>query len=226
MTITGKYIGAGGLLAALITLPLGASAAVVPASISLSAPTGYATTSGTLATDNQVALIHFNLAAPGTSAVSFETFSYAGGTMRDGTKVARGGFDPVVSLFDNDGVMVKFNDDTPLGGRMDSITSRSSDSRLDITLKSGSYTVAVSQFSNFPDYLLTDNFHSDNPTFTSDFGCSNGRFCDGAGTNRTGDYALQVSVAPIPVPAALPLLLSGIAALGGLGLMRRRRDPA
>lgn len=215
-----RAVVAGAMLAAPV-LATAAGAASVPVSLTLSQVQPFAVASGTLTADDQVATIALDLDRPGTSRVSFETLSYAGGTLLSGAKVAGGGFDPIISVYDQNNVLIWFNDDNPLG-LADKVTGLKSDSRLDLTLKSGLYTIAVSQFDNFPDYLLDPSAPGKGPNFTAPLGCSNGIFCGTGGSNRTGSYTVQVSAAPIPLPAGLPLLATGLAALGGLGLARRR----
>lgn len=210
----------GAMFALLLATTAGAVS--VPA-ITISNSVPFGTASGTLTADNQVATIGLQLARSGLSRVSVETLSYAGGTLLGGGKVAGGGFDPIVSVYDHNNVLVWFNDDNPLANT-DSATGRGSDSRLDLDLKAGLYTIAVSQFDHFPDYLLGDfqaSAQAGNPRFTAPLGCSNGIFCDGAGSNRTGNYSVKVSAAPIPLPAGLPLLASGVAVLGFFGLRGR-----
>ena len=46
-----------------------------------------------------------------------------------------------------------------------------------------------------------------------------------AGTFGVGAYGLQVNFQPVPTPAALPLLLSGLGVLWGLKRSRRRAPP-
>ena len=45
------------------------------------------------------------------------------------------------------------------------------------------------------------------------------------GTFGVGAYALQVGFQPVPIPASLPLLLSGLGVLWGLKRSRRRAPP-
>lgn len=58
----------------------------------------------------------FNFSVVGSAAdVSLRTWSYAGGMNAGGTEIARGGFDPVITLFDSvTGVKITENDDSGL----------------------------------------------------------------------------------------------------------------
>jgi hypothetical protein len=175
---------------------------------------------GTLAADDDVALFDV-LVEDIRSFVSVETVSYAGGTLSDGTEVAAGGFDPVLAIFDSAGSLIATNNDDPdaaedpaTGGAFDAFLRPGSP--LDI----GTYTVAVSQYDSFPvGPTLADGYDEDDPSFTAKYFCDAGQFCDFTGADRTADWALEVSVAPVPLPAGGLLLLG---ALGGLAMARRR----
>ncbi|PWR03006.1 hypothetical protein DKT77_08685 [Meridianimarinicoccus roseus] len=183
---------------------------------------------GALTSDNDVALFDFTVGA--TSNVTLRTYSYAGGTMADGTVIAAGGFDPILALFDGSGVLIDQNDDgssVPPGP----VTGVGFDTLLETTLAAGSYTVSVMQYDNFANGpKLADGFRRDgqgNFTGILSGGCGAPLFCDVTGDARTGNWAfdiLNVSEAVIvtprvPLPAAMPLLLGG---LGGLMMLRRR----
>ena len=202
-------------LAAALSGLLGLSAVAAPVPTTFSA-------SGTFEADDDVALIEFDvLDVP--AYVTARTYSYAGGTLSDGTEVPAGGFDPILSLFeaasgalvavnnDGDGVAV----DPETGGAFDALWERN------VPVGPGSYVLAVTQYDNFNvTGSLADGFDEEgDPNFTSIFDCEAGQFCDFTGADRTGEYGLDVTVAPVPVPAAAWLLL---AAVGGLGLLRRR----
>ncbi len=188
--------------------------------------------SGSFASDDEVQLFDFLVGAP--SEVTLRTLSYAGGTQADGRVVAAGGFDPILSLFDGAGALIERNDDGT-GVPEDPVTGRAYDTALSLTLTPGSYTVAISQYDNFPLGDLAAGFaNTGQPVFT-DAGnplCRSGvPFCDITGDQRSNAWAFDIlnvetaavipgpGPAAIPAPAALPLLLGGLVAIG---LLRRR----
>src|SRR5262245_40873387 len=65
---------------------------------------------GNLANDDAVQFFDFSVGS--TSAVTLRTWSYAGGTNAAGQVIARGGFDPILSLYDlATGDRIGVNDD-------------------------------------------------------------------------------------------------------------------
>jgi len=181
---------------------------------------------GTFADDDDVELFSFTLSTATT--VTLATYGYAGGTMADGTVIAAGGFDPILTLFDGAGVWLNdIEDGLSTEVATDPVTGETFDAFAELELEAGIYTVALTQFDNLAMGGGLDNgfFYDapyDDPNFTAYFGCSNGQFCDLTGDNRTGGWALDILVAdtaPVPLPAGLPLLLAG---LGGFAVLRRR----
>lgn len=187
------------------TLALPASAATLT----------FASYSGSLGSDDSIALFDFTVDAPGR--VGIRTLSYGGGLLADGTEIPPGGFDPILTLFDSNSNVITANDDHR-DGRTDPTTGSNYDSRIVSSLNPGRYTVAVSQYDNF---YISDNGRFERqgePNFTSLFGCSAGQFCDTAGNSRTNRW-----VAEVPEPSTI--LGSGLV-LGFLGWFRhwqRRR---
>jgi len=186
---------------------------------------------GALAADDEIDLVSFDVDAPAN--VTLRSFGYAGGTQQDGTVVPAGGFDPVLSLFDGTGALVAENDDGRSQAGSCPVPSDPGsggpfDSCLVVTLEAGSYTVAVSQFDNFPvgDTLGEGFDFSDAPNFTADDGCPAGQFCDVRGNDRTNAWALDVTAsAAVPEPASWALGLVGAAGLAWLGRRRRTVRP-
>ncbi len=72
---------------------------------------------GTFGADDEVAL--FDFTANGASTVTLRTYSYAGGTQADGTPIAAGGFDPILTHFDGTGLLIDASTETtvPASGR-------------------------------------------------------------------------------------------------------------
>jgi len=186
---------------------------------------------GTFAADDDVQL--FGFVANGSSIVTLRSYSYAGGTQSDGTLVARGGFDPILAIFSSTGALIGTQDDDiddgTCNGSADVATGACFDTFFSQLLAAGTYTVAIMQFDNFalgPN--LADGFiHTASPTFTADYGCTNGSFCDVTGDNRSNRWAFDIlnvegaddgrddGGGEVPEPGtlallALPVLLAGV----------------
>jgi hypothetical protein len=198
--------------------------ATATATLTMAAPSEAANFSfrGNFSQDNNVQLFNFSVGS--ASNVTLKTLSYAGGTQADGTVVAAGGFDPILSLFDGAGNLINRNDDGNSSQvPADPTTGRFYDTFLSATLNPGSYTVAVSQFANFFNGAVGDNISQG---FRFDAGPSNFRngFVDVSGSQRTSFWAFdvlnvdQATVDPIPTPALLP----GLVGLG-VSVWRKRK---
>ena len=171
-----------------------------------------------LTRDDQVQLFTFSLDA--FSLVSVRTWSYAGGVNANGVPIARGGFDPVLSLFHGSGLLLARDDDNDFGlGYVlpDRVTGNAWDAYLEIELDPGSYTVAISQYDNVAlGPSLSDGFaRAGEGNFTG------GPFLDREGNPRSGRFALDITV--IPEPGTGVLLLPALLPLAGIFLRRRSR---
>ena len=169
---------------------------------------------GNLYGANDVQLFTFTLAA--NSNVTLRTWSYAGGVNAAGNAIARGGFDPVLSLFAGLGssaILIGGNDDG-FGVATDPVSGFALDSLASFTpLLAGTYTVSLSEVANF----------ANGPTLGDGFlGFGNPGF-DG----RSGRFALDIlgvtSATLIPAPSTLALSLLGLA-IAGVGMSARRRS--
>lgn len=177
---------------------------------------------GDFSTDDQRAIYTFSLAAAGN--VSAATFSYNGGTSGNGTVVTNGGFAPVLALFDGAGKQV--------AGNVGSANTCGISFCWDAAFSHpgalpGSYTLVLSQDGNNPLGQLADGYSmTGQPHYTAQYlGGSNpnATFVQVDGTQRTGRWALDVSVpdgvSVVPEPASAALLLAGVVML--LAVRRR-----
>lgn len=179
--------------------------------------------SGNLIQDDDVALLSFTVTTSGYYDI--HGYAYAGGMLSDGAPVSGGGFDTIITLFNGTGSYVGDNDDGD-GVNLDPISESAYDSRLITFLGLDTYTIAVSQYDNFANGpTLSDGFYRQGQgNFTLDLypDCLVSSFCDGTGSSlygRTSAWVVEVTPAVVPLPATLPLFLSGIA---GLGLLYHR----
>ena len=176
--------------------------------------------SGTFTDDADVQLFDFSVGAE--SIVTLRTLSYAGGTNAAGTVIARGGFDPILALFDHSGFLIDQNDDGGFRVRGDTITGAHWDSYLRTVLDPGDYTVSIMQYANFArGPFLSNGFQGPYTT----------HFRDNAGNLRDGHWAFDLlnvnaaaaiaanSPASVPEPGTWLVLAVG---LGSLGLARCR----
>jgi hypothetical protein len=196
--------------------------------LSLVVAPGFAATliQGNFATDNQVALI--NITAATSETLTFETYSYAGGTVNS-IVIPGGGFAPTAFLFDNMGNVPTLSNGSCGQVARDATTGNCDDLFFVDTLGPGTFTLALAVLNNNPvDTAATDGFVEDgDPGFTCVEAGTSGSFCDlttALGTSRTGNFAIAItgadSVVNLPEPASVLLLLGG----GALIALRRRHS--
>jgi hypothetical protein len=187
---------------------------------------------GNFTQDDNVQLFNFTVGA--TSNVTLRTWSYAGGVNAAGATIARGGFDPILALFNSSGVLIDQNDDGGCGVvPEDAVSENCWDTFLMANLAAGTYTVSVMQYDNFatgPN--LSNGFdRSGQGNFTGPLtGHPGGSFWDVSDSQRDNHWAfdiLNVSQATTPPPTGVPepstiaLLLPGLAGL--VACFRRSR---
>ncbi len=209
---------------------LGLSAALAgfapPSAASFAPPSPPAVFSGTFAQDDDVALNSFYIAVAGTYDI--RSYGYGGGTLLDGTVIGPGGFDTELTLFDNEGFRIDFNDDGN-DVNTDPNTGEQYDAQITRYLEVGDYQFAVTQFDNEPNGDLGDGFSRQGegnftPGLSSD--CAAPAFCDVSGmapfNERSNEWVVEISA--VPLPAALPLFGSALLAFAW-SERRRRRQP-
>jgi hypothetical protein len=159
---------------------------------------------GTLQTANEVLFFDFTVASP--SEVTLRSYSYAGGTNARGETIPRGGFDPILALFNAAGALIGQNDD---GGSTNVPTDPSTGLAYDVffrsTLQPGNYKVAVSAFPNFargPN--LSDGFSG-----SGSLGSRTANFAfDVLGASAATGPGQNNPPAPPPPPATPPLTIA------------------
>lgn len=191
---------------------------LVASAVALSASTSaYATDfsfTGNFATANDVQTFNFVVGAP--SVVTLRTWSYAGGVNAAGANIARGGFDPILALFDSTGLRINQNDDGA-GVAADAVTGAQFDTLLTSALVAGTYTVSIQAFSNF----------SIGPNFSNGFS-GGGSFTDFTGNLRDNHWAFDILnvegavQGSVPEPATWAMMLLGFGIVGA-GLRRKHR---
>ncbi|MGI4845725.1 MAG: DVUA0089 family protein [Janthinobacterium lividum] len=175
--------------------------------------------------DNDVKLFQFTVDT--LSTVGLRTWSYAGGINAAGETIARGGFDPIVALFDAAGQLVAEQDD---GGcrkvAADALTRQCWDINLSIELAPGTYTASLQQYNNYHvSGNLADGFYYQDAQYRN---FRNG-FVDEMDVKRNASWAFDLLNVSLPAPADVPepgsIWLVG-AALAGLAALRRRKAGA
>jgi hypothetical protein len=184
---------------------------------------------GAFADDTGVALI--NLTLNTTQTLTIQSYGYAGGivpTSPSTTDIPAGGFAPNVIIFDAGGNQIGSDNGGHCGTTgQDPVTNNCSDPFFQQVFAGGSYTVALVEWDNVSNGLLSDGFKQDgNPGFTcGEFGLT-GNFCDtttAVGTLRNENWALAISGTDFSTAVPEPgTFLLGVAGCFVTALVRRR----
>ena len=215
-----------------ITITMLTGVALLGASLSANAVNFSFT--GNFVQDNSVQLFNFSVGASSPNVI-LETWSYAGGVNAAGQSIARGGFDPILAVFNSSGALIGQNDDGGSPARAIDLSGRAWDTYLSLgALAAGSYTVAVMQYDNFalgPN--LANGFTYDaagNATFTEGLTShTTGMFWDVSGSaynSRDNHWAFDILNVETAQTQGTPdggstMALFGMA-LTGLALVRNR----
>jgi hypothetical protein len=193
---------------------------------------------GTFQNDNDVLLFNFNIDTDRTITLFSSSWLYEDPPVGE----PRGGFDPILTLWDSTGKFIGQQDD---GGNVGSTLSNGVsynhgflDTYFTQFLTAGTYTVGITQYSNFvagPN--LSDGFEQDdNPNFTLDFAfCGatqplfNGILCRNDSTDpRTNQWEFHILnvadaevVESVPEPASITGLLVFCVMAAGSTLKRK-----
>ncbi len=118
------------------------------------------------------------------------------------TSYETGGFDPIITVLDSTGSRIAFNDDSV------EVNYGSLDSGIfDLSLIAGTYSVVITQFANLPaNFLELFTLSGASPTFNG----------------NTGDYAYDITISTVPVPAAGILFASALLGAGFLGRRKKK----
>ena len=186
---------------------------------------------GNIQQDQDVTLFTFVVTTSGS--VSMYTTSYEGGLNVNGTTTSPGGYDPVLSLFDNAGNFISENDNSSASGPADPVTGSRYDAKLEAVLTPGTYKLALTEFDNFSKASPTNGTGASNLSagftqqgngnFTTAFNTGSNTFpsfVDQNGFERKNNYTINLVNSPEvnpAVPEASTTVSFGLLLALGLG---------